>query len=400
MSLRYKQIVLGITGGIAAYKAAYLTRLLKGAGADVRVVMTDAAQSFVTPLTFQALSGNPVRSELLDPAHEAAMGHIELARWADFILIAPASANSIEKLANGKATDLLSTVCLAAKAPLAVAPAMNQQMWSHASTQHNIQTLLDNGITVYGPNEGEQACGDTGPGRMLEPDQLLEHCQQFFNTGLLANKRVLITAGPTREPLDPVRYLSNRSSGKMGYAIAQAAAEAGAEVTLITGPVHLDAPRGLQTIRVDTAEQMLSAVMESIRSQDVMIATAAVSDFRPEQISSDKLKKQGKSITLTLRQNPDIVASVAALKNGPFTVGFAAETQHLERYAKSKLKDKNLDMIAANLVGDGLAFDQDDNALEVYWHTGSSSLNKMSKHKLAHALITLIAQQLETHASN
>lgn len=402
MTLQNKNILLGITGGIAAYKAASLTRLLVKAGASVRVVMTESAQSFITALTFQALSGHPVRSELFDPEHEAAMGHIELARWADLILIAPASANSIEKIANGRADDLLSTLCLAGRSRLAVVPAMNQQMWKQAATQNNIKTLKQNKALIFGPVEGEQACGDQGPGRMLEPEQILELTSACFKTGALAGKQVLITAGPTREPLDPVRFLTNRSSGKMGYSIAQAAVESGAIVTLISGPASLETPRSVERIDVETGLEMYQAVIDRAAQYDILIATAAVSDYRPETTAEQKTKKQGESIVMKLTQNPDIVASVAEMKDGPFTVGFAAETTNLKLHALAKLETKKLDMIAANLVGDNLGFDQDENALDIYWNSnhsrtekkGHKQLEKMSKHQLARELVKLIAEQL------
>ncbi len=398
MSLQNKNILLGITGGIAAYKAASLTRLLVKSGASVRVVMTESAQSFVTSLTFQALSGNSVRSELFDSEHEAAMGHIELARWADLILIAPASANTIEKISAGRADDLLSTLCLAGRSMLAVAPAMNQQMWKQPATQANLKTLQQNNVLIFGPDDGEQACGDQGPGRMLEPEHILELTESCFMSGSLAGKHVLITAGPTREPLDPVRFLSNHSSGKMGFAIAQAAAEAGAIVTLIAGPVDLETPHSVERLDVETGLEMYHAVIDRAAQYDIMIATAAVSDFRPETIAEQKIKKPTASMMMKLTQNPDIVAAVAEIDGGPFTVGFAAETTQLKQYALAKLETKKLDMIAANLVGKyedkSLGFDQDENALDVYWQQGHKQLEKMNKHRLAKKLIEIIAEQL------
>ncbi len=393
MSLENKQILLGITGGIAAYKAAELTRLLKKAGASVRVVMTRGAQAFVAPLTFQALSGEPVRTELLDPQHEAAMGHIELARWADLILVAPATASFIERLANGRADDLLSTLCLAAASPIMLAPAMNQQMWQQAATQENIRQLQQRGVLLAGPAEGEQACGDVGPGRMLEPEALLQQVEQHFHTGTLAGRRIVITAGPTREPIDPVRFLSNRSSGKMGFAVAQAAVEAGAIVTLISGPVTLATPRGVKRIDVETAREMHHAVFDHIPKADIFIATAAVSDYRAATPAEQKIKKSGESLALALQPNPDILAEVAALQAPPFTVGFAAETSDLEKHAREKLARKRLDMIAANPVDHGRGFDRDENQLTVFWSDGQQQFPLTSKFRLARQLIALIAER-------
>ncbi|HID82980.1 MAG TPA: bifunctional phosphopantothenoylcysteine decarboxylase/phosphopantothenate--cysteine ligase CoaBC [Chromatiales bacterium] len=393
MSLENKQILLGVTGGIAAYKTAELTRLLTRAGASVRVVMTRGAQAFVTPLTFQALSGEPVRTELLDPKHEAAMGHIELARWADLILVAPATASFIERLATGRADDLLSTLCLASASPIMLAPAMNQQMWQQQATQDNVQILLKRDIKIIGPAEGDQACGDVGPGRMLEPQKILQLAEQHFHTGALAGKRIMITAGPTREPIDPVRFLSNRSSGKMGYALAQAAVEAGATVTLITGPVNLTTPRSVKRINVETAEAMRAAVFETIDRSDIFIATAAVSDYRPVTAAEQKIKKSAEHLTLELLPNPDILAEVAALEKPPFTVGFAAETESLEKHAQAKLQRKKLNMIAANPVNDNQGFDQDENQLAVFWSDGEQRFPLTTKYKLARQLISLIAEQ-------
>jgi len=391
MSLQNKNILLGISGGIAAYKSAVLARLLIKAGANVKVVMTQGGQAFVTPLTFQALTGEPVRTELLDPEHEAAMGHIELARWADLILIAPASANTIARIALGRADDLLSTLCLAAKSPIAVAPAMNQQMWAQPTTTENIATLKKNGTLLLGPDAGDQACGDIGLGRMREPEDLLKDVTEHFNTGALAGQRVLITAGPTREPIDPVRFISNRSSGKMGYAVAAAAIDAGASVTLVSGPVVQDTPRSVQRIDVETAQEMYDAVMAEVSAHDIFIATAAVADYRVANRTDQKIKKTDGSPELQFELNKDILATVAALENAPFTVGFAAETQALEKYAKAKLERKNLDMIAANPVGDGQGFDQADNQLHVFWRTGDKQLPNMPKSKLARQLIDLVA---------
>lgn len=400
--LQDRRVLLGVTGGIAAYKAAELARLLVGAGAEVQVVMTAAASEFVGPLTFQALTGRPVRSELFDPAGEAAMGHIELARWADLILVAPASANTLARLANGLADDLLSTLCLASTAPLAVAPAMNQQMWRHPATAENVARLVARGVRIWGPESGEQACGDLGPGRLREPAALLADVQHLLLGGRLAGTRALVTAGPTREPLDPVRFLGNRSSGKMGHAVAAALVAEGAEVTLVSGPVALDAPPGVTRVMVETADEMREAVMARIAHCDLFVATAAVADYRPEQAVEQKIKKHAGSLSLTLVKNPDILAEVAALARPPFTVGFAAETEKLAEHAQSKRRAKGVDMIAANRVGGGLGFEGDQNALEVFWDGGSQSLPLMEKGRLAARLVQLIADHLhaQTPAEN
>jgi phosphopantothenoylcysteine decarboxylase / phosphopantothenate---cysteine ligase len=389
-----KHIVLGISGGIAAYKAAELTRLLRKAGAEVRVVMTRGAQEFITPLTLQALSGNPVHTELFDLEAESAMGHIDLARWADMILIAPASANVMARLAQGSADDLLSTLCLASEAPILLAPAMNRMMWDNPATQENRRILEQRGFRLIGPASGEQACGEIGKGRMEEPEMLLSALEAHFHTGSLAGKKVVITAGPTREAIDPVRYISNRSSGKMGYALAQAAQEAGAIVTLISGPVQLEAPSGVQRNMVETAQQMLEACMSMMDGCALFIATAAVADYRIATPLAQKQKKNDETWNLELTRNPDILARIAALPDAPFTLGFAAETEQLEDHARAKLSRKGLDMIAANLVGEGLAFDQDDNALEVFWANGHRSLPRQPKERLARALIDLAAERL------
>lgn len=389
--LANKRILLGVTGGIAAYKSADLTRRLRDAGAQVRVVMTEGAREFVTPLTFQALSGNPVRTELLDPNAEAAMGHIELARWAHCVLVAPASANFIARLAHGLADDLLTTLCLATDAPITLAPAMNRLMWANVATQANCATLKSRGIRLCGPGEGDQACGEVGEGRMLEADELVAALADLFSTGELANRRVVITAGPTRETIDPVRYISNRSSGRMGFALAQAAREAGAEVTLISGPVTLPTPPGVARIDIESAEEMSAAVLN--RPADIFIACAAVADYRPARPAPRKLKKDNQRFILELVPNPDVIASVTALAQPPFTIGFAAETHDLLRSAKAKLAAKRLDMIAANLVGSGRGFESEDNALEVLWTGGHRSLPVADKHKLARQLIELIAER-------
>jgi phosphopantothenoylcysteine decarboxylase / phosphopantothenate---cysteine ligase len=388
-----KRILLGVTGGIAAYKAAILLRLLKEYGADVRVVMTQNANEFITPLTMQALSGKPVHTELLDTEAESAMGHIDLARWADLILIAPASANFIARYAHGFAEDLLSTLCLAAEAPVLIAPAMNQQMWLNAATQENLEKLRTRGIGILGPAEGEQACGENGPGRMLEPDEIVLLTAKSFETNILTGSRLLITAGPTREAIDPVRYISNRSSGKMGYAVAMAAIEAGAEVDLISGPVNIARPERAEVINVTSTAEMYSAVMQKISDTDIFISAAAVADYSLQSVSEQKIKKTSESFELKLKKNPDILSEVAALENRPFTVGFAAETENLESNAQSKLQSKKLDMIAANQVGDGLGFDTEMNALTVFWKSGKKYLQEAPKTKLARNLINLIADQ-------
>lgn len=396
-NLNNKRILLGITGGIAAYKSCELVRRLREYGAEVRVVMTDAACEFVTPLTFQALSGNPVHRTLLDESAEAAMGHIELARWADCVIVAPASANTIAKLAQGIADDLLSTIVVASQSPILIAPAMNQQMWLAEPTQSNIQRLRAYSYSIIGPAEGDQACGETGPGRMSEPHELCSALAQQFASGELTGKRVLVTAGPTREAIDPVRYITNRSSGKMGYAIASAAREAGADVTLISGPTYLPQPDGVDLVQVESAQEMLQAVMQHVDPADIFIATAAVADYSMDDVADNKIKKTDQDLTLTLIKTPDILASVTNRQSPPFTVGFAAETQELEQYAKAKLSNKRLDMIAGNFVGEGLGFDSDDNELHVYWDNGKQLLPLATKTKLARQLIRLIAERLSDY---
>ena len=388
-----KHILLGVTGGIAAYKSAELVRRLREQGAGVRVVMTQAAQAFITPLTLQALSGRPVHTELLDSDAEAAMGHIELARWADAVLVAPATADCLARLAQGRADDLLAAICLATEAPLAVAPAMNRAMWRNPATQENMARLERRGIHRFGPEAGEQACGETGPGRMAEPETLLLQLAGLFQTGTLAGRHVLVTAGPTREALDPVRYLSNRSSGKMGFAVAAAAVEAGARVTLVSGPVNLPTPAGVHRVDVETAAEMHAAVMQQAGSADICIAAAAVADYRPARTADRKLKKSAPAITLELERNPDIVAAVAALPDGPFTVGFAAETESTAGNARTKRQAKSLDMIAANTVGPGLGFEVDENELQVFWDGGSRRLARSHKRRLARELIALVAER-------
>ena len=393
ISLNNKHILLGVSGSIAAYKSAELVRRLKDAGAEVRVVLTKGGAEFVTPLTFQALSGNPVHTNLLDTEAEAAMGHIELARWPDAILIAPASASFIARLAQGRADDLLSAICLATDSTIAIAPAMNQQMWANVATQENLQQLKRRDILQFGPSKGNQACGETGPGRMLEASQLTVHTADIFESGLLSGETVLLIAGPTQEAIDPVRYLSNRSSGKMGYAVAQAAAEAGAKVILISGPTSLATPPRVERINVRSAQQMFDAVMQHVTNSDIFISAAAVADYRPVNIAGQKIKKTEDTLTLELQRNPDILAVVAALKNAPFTVGFAAETENLEQYAREKLERKGIDMIAANLVGEGVAFETDENTLLVLTAENKQPLASASKFILGRQLIGIIAKQ-------
>tara|TARA_R110001592_G_scaffold356278_1_gene657839 strand:+ start:89500 stop:90708 length:1209 start_codon:yes stop_codon:yes gene_type:complete len=399
-SLANKRVLLGVTGGIAAYKSAEIIRRLQDLGSSVRVVMTPAATDFITPLTLQALSGNPVHTELLDTAAEAAMGHIELARWADVILIAPASADFMAKLVNGEGSDLLSTLCLASRSPLAIAPAMNQGMWRNASTQHNVERLRGRGTHIFGPAEGSQACGETGPGRMIEPDDIAELTADLFETGSLAGKKVVITAGPTREAIDPVRYISNHSSGKMGYALAEAAAEAGAKTVLISGPVNLPPPDRVKTIAITSAKEMYDAALAEADGCQLFIASAAVADYRPVQVSEQKIKKSADSMTIKLVKNPDIVAAVAALQQRPFTVGFAAETPTtedcLENHARGKLERKNLDLVIANDVSDRtIGFNSDDNAVLVVEMQGSEAIPKINKSILARQLIAKIALMLQ-----
>jgi phosphopantothenoylcysteine decarboxylase / phosphopantothenate---cysteine ligase len=397
-TLAQKRILLGITGGIAAYKSADLVRRLKERGADVRVILTDAAQHFITPLTLQALSGNPVSTSLLDPAAEAAMGHIELAKWADMLLIAPASADIIARLAHGLANDLLTTCVLATAAPVAIAPAMNQQMYKNIATQQNLAKLSSYNFYIYGPASGEQACGDVGAGRMLEPLELVSAVEKHFQAEQqLNNIKVTITAGPTREAIDPVRYISNHSSGKMGFALAQAAAAMGADVTLISGPVNLATPAGVKRIDVISAQQMYDAALAQAVQSTIFIGCAAVADYRVADIADNKMKKHAdKPLELKLVQNPDIIASVAALKDKrPFTVGFAAETQHVQQYAKDKLNRKKLDLICANDVSDNsMGFNSDHNAVTLLWQDGELALAPQPKTELARAILQQICRQL------
>jgi phosphopantothenoylcysteine decarboxylase/phosphopantothenate--cysteine ligase len=396
MSLFNRHILLGVTGGIAAYKALELVRLLKKEGAQVRVVMTKAACEFIAPLSFQALSGHSVHIELLDVEAENAMGHIELARWADIFIIAPASANTLSKLAHGNADNLLSTLYLAANCPVYIAPAMNHVMWNHVATQTNIQLLQTHGIRLISPEAGEQACGEIGVGRMAEPQTICARLLADITapSQILAGIHIMITAGATREPLDAVRYITNRSSGKMGYAIACAAQLAGANVTLISGITALSPPENCHFIQTETAQAMHSAVFENINPCDIFIGAAAVADYRPIDVAQKKIKKKDDTLTLTLQKNADILADVAARKNPPFTVGFAAETHDLEHYARDKLIRKKLDMIAANWVGgERGGFESNDNALDIFWQDGQKSLPMTSKEILATQLISLIAKR-------
>ncbi|CAI3107877.1 MULTISPECIES: bifunctional phosphopantothenoylcysteine decarboxylase/phosphopantothenate--cysteine ligase CoaBC [Acinetobacter] len=405
----HKNIVLAVTGGIAAYKSAILVRRLKDYGFDVRVVMTHGAQAFITPLTFQALSGNPVHTELLDPAAEAGMGHIELARWADLLLVAPASCDTLAKFAHGLADDLLSTVFLATKSPVWVAPAMNQQMWAAKATQRNLQTLVEDGVHVIMPDAGEQACGDVGLGRMPEPEEIARQVAGYFHQaqraiaekfGLLAGKRVVITAGPTREAIDPVRYISNHSTGKMGFALAAACYAAGAQVTLIAGPVSLDTPNGVKRVNVASARQMLDISMNSLETGcDIFIATAAVADYRVAEVAEHKIKKAGDELNVSLVKNPDIVATIAGQEKRPFMVGFAAETQNVEEYAAGKLVAKKLDMIACNDVSRAdIGFASDENAMTVFfaenYHMKKRELEKASKQEISQQLVEAISDAL------
>ncbi len=390
--LANKRVIVGVTGGIAAYKSADLVRRLRASGAEVRVVMTAHAKEFITPLTLQAVSGHPVHDDLFDLKAEAAMGHIELARWADVIVVAPATADFMARLVAASANDLLTTLCLATSALIAIVPAMNQAMWKNTLTQQNLQVLQTKGIHVFGPAEGSQACGDTGPGRMLEPIDIVERASQLFATGLLAGKKVVITAGPTQEPIDPVRYLSNGSSGKMGYALAEAAIEAGASVVLISGPVQLLPPPRACTIAVRTAQEMLAAVLKEVADADFFLGVAAVADYRCKMPATQKQAKQD-SLTLQLERNPDIIAEVAALATPPFLVGFAAETHDLIASAQSKMNKKKLNMIVANEVGEGKAIGCDENAVTVLYPEGQTHFPLMPKSRLARELIYFITQK-------
>jgi len=389
------RVLLGVSGGIAAYKAAELVRRLGDAGAEVRVVLTENAARFVTALTFQALSGQPVRSSLWDESAEAAMGHIELARWADQVVIAPASADLIARLAHGRADELLTTLCLATAAPIALAPAMNQQMWANAATQANVALLRERKVRILGPASGSQACGEFGAGRLLEADNIVAELVAARGPRALAGLKVLISAGPTFEDIDPVRFIGNRSSGRMGFAVAAAAAAQGAEVTLVAGPVALATPAGVARIDVRSAREMRDAVLEKAQRHDIFIAAAAVGDYRPHAVSAQKIKKKDtQPIELKLVQNPDIIAEVAGLPDKPFVVGFAAETEDVERHARAKLEKKRIDLIAANQVGAGQGFESEDNALLLIWRDGSEQLERADKRALADRLLARVVERM------
>jgi len=392
------RILLGVTGGVAAYKAPEIVRRLIEGGAEVQVVMTRAAQEFIGPATLQAVSGLPVRLDLWDETAEAAMGHIELARWADQVIVAPATANFIASYAAGFASDLLSTLCLATEARITLAPAMNRRMWGHPAVQQNCATLKARGVRMLGPADGEQACGETGLGRMVEPMEIAKALLSeptWLAPQLLAGRRVVITAGPTREPIDPVRYITNRSSGKMGYAVAVAAAEAGADVVLVSGPVSLDAPLGVKRILVETAEEMLHESQVAAADADIFVGCAAVSDYRPPAAAEEKIKRTEEEIRLELVRSPDTLASIAAIPNGPFTVGFAAETEKLQEHALRKLEAKRVNMIAANQVGPARGFDRETNALHVYWPEGSLEIGEDTKLAVARRLVALITERFK-----
>jgi phosphopantothenoylcysteine decarboxylase/phosphopantothenate--cysteine ligase len=393
MSLANKNILVGMTGSIAAYKSADLVRRLRDAGATVRVAMTENAKRFITPMTMQAVSGHPVHDELFDLQAEAAMGHIELARWADLILIAPASADLMARLTHGHANDLLTTLCLATRAPIAIAPAMNQGMWQHSVTQSNLQALIEQNVFIIGPGAGSQACGDVGFGRMLEPVEIVEHATRLFKTGLLLNRKVLITAGPTHEAIDPVRYITNGSTGKMGYALAEAAVAAGAHVTLVSGPVQLSVPLNVNCMQVTTALEMHDVVMRNIDEYDMVFAVAAVSDYRCETIAEHKIHKEQAVSELKMVRNPDIAASIGALANKPFLVGFAAETENVLASANAKRKRKNMDMIIANQVSDGMG--TDENTVTVISESDTVALPRDSKQKLASKIIEIVAEKYQ-----
>jgi phosphopantothenoylcysteine decarboxylase/phosphopantothenate--cysteine ligase len=396
-TLSNKRIIVGISGGIAAYKSAEIVRRLQDAGAEVRVVMTSSAEEFIRPLTLQALSGHPVHADLLDPEAEAGMGHIELARWADLLLIAPATADFIASMVHGRANSLLNAIILATPAIVAVAPAMNQGMWSHPATTDNMAMLAKRQVRIFGPDSGVQACGDVGPGRMQQPEQIVEQVAGCFAGQQLSGKKLVITAGPTREAIDPVRYISNHSSGKMGYALAQAAAEAGAQVTLVSGPVNLEAPERCNLVKVISAADMLSATMDACADADILIAAAAVADYRPVTVATQKIKKHAEAINLELEKNPDIVSAASTAYSDLFVVGFAAETQDIESYARDKLQRKNLDAIIANDVSrSDVGFNSDNN--EAWWITATASkvFSIRSKTQLARDIVDAIADQLKT----
>ncbi len=389
------RVLLGVTGGIAAYKSPDLVRRLRERGAEVRVILSPGAARLVSPLVFQAVSGQPVRSDPWDAQAEAAMGHIELARWAELIVIAPATANILAELAGGHAGGLLTTCCLASSAPLYLAPAMNQAMWQHPATQENCARLRARGVHFIGPDDGGQACGDTGPGRMVEPERIAGELltARAAAAGALQGLRVLVSAGPTREPIDPVRFVSNRSSGRMGFAVAEAAAAAGARCTLLAGPVALATPPGVERVDVETAAEMYAEAMRRAPDTDIYIGAAAISDYRPSEVQPQKIKKRSERLALEMVRSEDVLAAVAALDNGPFTVGFAAETEKLEEHARAKLMGKQLDMIVANLVGENLGFDCPDNEALVLWHGGRQPLTKCAKPELARRIIALVAER-------
>lgn len=391
--LKGQHIVLGVTGGIAAYKSPDLARRLREQGAEVTVIMTASAEKLVSPTVFQAVSGEPVRGDLWDEKAESAMGHIELARWADLILIAPATANLMAQLAAGSAENLLTTVCLATDAPVVLAPAMNQAMWRNPSTQANRKKLESRHVRLIGPEEGEQACGDEGPGRMTEPVDIVARLGMGKVAGILRGLQVMVTAGPTREAIDPVRFVSNRSSGKMGFAVSRAAADAGALVTLIAGPVSLTTPKGVARVDVESATDMYETAMDRISETDIYVGAAAISDYCPAQTVAKKIKKTADTFTLKMIKSPDLLATLAALDHGPFTVGFAAETDKLEEHALTKLEGKRLDMIVANLVGNELGFDRDDNSAIIMWPGGSQAVPNMAKTELARQLVAMIASR-------
>jgi phosphopantothenoylcysteine decarboxylase/phosphopantothenate--cysteine ligase len=399
-TLTNKRVLLGVTGGIAAYKSADIVRRLREAGADVRVALTQSATEFITPLTLQTVSGHPVHRHRLDAESEAGLGHIELARWADAVLIAPASADFIARLAQGRAEDLLSAVCLATEAVVAVAPAMNRQMWANAATQSNIVTLRRRALRVFGPGEGAQACGEVGPGRLLEPPELVRLTAELFATGALDGLTVVVTAGPTWEAIDPVRGITNKSSGKMGYAVAEAAAEAGGRVVLVSGPTALPNPERVQVIRVTSAQQMYDAVHRHVHDAHIFIGVAAVADYRPRTVAATKIKKTADTLMLELVKNPDILASVAALPRAPFTVGFAAETDDVERQARLKLENKKLDLVVANEVGGSFGgFEADDTRLILIDREGTRALPPGAKTGLARALVQNIASRYRAGSS-
>lgn len=396
-SLANKNILLGVTGGIAAYKSAEIVRHLKKSGASVRVVMTRSAEEFITPLTLQALSGNRVSTELLDAEAEAAMGHIELAKWADGILIAPATANTIARLSSGRGDDLLSTVTLAFDGPISVAPAMNQAMWRDERTQENLKKLIDQDFGICGPGSGEQACGDVGLGRMLEPLDIINMFSLSFNEGTLSGKKILITAGPTQEPIDPVRFITNRSSGKMGYSLVEAALDSGANVTLISGPVNIEPPSNCNFVSIKTAKEMYDAVMHHISGMDVYIGTAAVSDYSPAKASDSKIKKDGSNspVILELKENQDILKSVSELEQRPYVVGFAAETNDLIKNAEKKLSNKNLDLIIANDVSNKeIGFDSDDNEVTLITEKEKYLIERQNKRKVSKKIIDFISGRI------